>query len=253
MAQNKLRVGIVGCGGIAQAHAGAYTQIPDVEVVSVYDVSRPSAARMAAATGAHAARSLEEMAAGHLDAVSICTPPATHLAVSRVFLSAGIAVLCEKPLEADLRNARKLALEVEKRDGLFMTAYCHRFHPAIIELRALIDSGALGKAIFFRNIFGGYYSLKGNHRAKPELSGGGSIIDNCSHSVDLYRFLVGEPTAVQAFGGSIMQKAPVEDFGMLHLSNNDRVFGEITASYSLKVCGNWVEWYGTSGTAIVSY
>ncbi len=56
-----------------------------------------------------------------------------------------------------------------------------------------------------------------------------------------------------ACAGNVLQKVPVEDFGMIHLDVAGKSFGEITASYSLKVCGNWVEWFGSKGTAIVSY
>lgn len=254
MTGTTLRIGIVGCGGIARAHLTGYAKMPDVQIAAVYDVNKAMARKMAEETGASVAATVDQMIAKYrLDAVSVCTPPAFHLDVCRPFLSAGVAVLCEKPLESNYPRARQLVSAVNAGKSIFMTAYCHRFHPAVIELKRLIKDGVLGKPVFFRNIFGGYFQLKGNHRAKPELSGGGSIIDNCSHSVDLYRFLVGEPTEVQAFAGNILQKASVEDIGLLHLSNDGRVFGEITSSYSLKVCGNWVEWYGTLGTAIVSY
>ena len=253
MRTGQLRIGIVGCGGIARAHLAGYRHSGGVDIVSVYDVSRKAARQFAGECGAQVAASPEDMAQAGLDAVSICTPPAFHLPVCKPFLSAGIPILCEKPLEASLRSAARLQTAVQDSQTLFMTAYCHRFHPAIVELKALIDAGKLGKPLFFRNIFGGYFELKGNHRAKPALSGGGCVVDNCSHAVDLFRFLVGEPTEVQAFTGNVLQRAAVEDLGMVHLSVGGKVFGEITSSYSLKVCGNWVEWYGTLGTAMVSY
>ncbi len=251
---DKLRVGIVGCGGIARAHLAGYRNASGVEIVSAYDVVAPAAGAFAAEAGARVAESIEEMVRlDKLDAVSICTPPAVHLVNSLPFLEAKIPVLCEKPLELNARTAAKLATAVRRSRTLFMTAFCHRFHPAIIELKKLIDAGALGKPVLFRNIFGGYIDMKHNHRAKPELSGGGVIVDNGSHSVDLFRFLVGEPTAVQATAGKVVQKLPIEDFGVITLERNGKAFGEILSSYSLKVCGNWVEWYGTQGTALVSY
>jgi predicted dehydrogenase len=253
MTTSNIRIGIVGCGGIAHAHLEGYRSTSRAEVVSVYDVSAKAAAKFAAECGAQVAASPAEMAGNGIEAVSICTPPAFHLAVCQPFLKAGIPILCEKPLEASGRAAARLQAAVHASKTLFMTAYCHRFHPAIIELKKLIDTGTLGKPLFFRNIFAGYFQLKGNHRANPALSGGGCVIDNCSHAVDLFRFLVGEPTDVQAFTGNVMQKAVVEDIGLLHLSVRGKVFGEITSCYSLRVAGNWVEWYGTLGTALVSY
>lgn len=251
---NEMRIGIVGCGGIATAHCDGYKKAGNARIVAVYDISKTSAEKMAASTGARAAASLEEMVErDELEAVSVCTPPGAHLDNCKPFLQAGIAVLCEKPLEADARRAAKLALLARKSKSIFMTAFCHRFHPSVLELKALIEKKVLGKALFFRNIFGGYLDLAGNHRVNPRWSGGGCLIDHCAHSMDLFRFLVGDPTGVQAFAGNIMQKLPIEDFGMIHLSMDDRAFGEITASYSLKGCGNFVEWYGSKGMAVVSY
>ena len=253
MTTSTVRIGIVGCGGIAHAHLAGYRSSARAEVVSVYDVSTKAAEKFAGECGAQVVDSPAQMAKADIDAVSICTPPATHLAVCKPFLKAGIPILCEKPLEANLKAAEKLQEAVHSSKTLFMTAYCHRFHPAILELKNLITTGTLGKPLFFRNIFAGFFALKGNHRANPALSGGGCVVDNCSHAVDLFRFLVGEPTEVQAFTGNVLQKAAVEDIGLLQLSMRGKAFGEITSCYSLKVAGNWVEWYGTLGTALVSY
>ncbi|MCS7061347.1 MAG: Gfo/Idh/MocA family oxidoreductase [Anaerolineae bacterium] len=251
---DRLRVGIVGCGGIARAHVNAYRTIPEVDIVSVHDVAASAAEALARETDARIANSPQEMAAvDHLDAVSICTPPALHFQHCKPFLQARIPVLCEKPLEANVRAAGRLAELARRSRTVFMTAFCHRFHPAIIELKKLIESGSLGKPLLFRNMFGGYLPLKGNHRADPALSGGGVLIDNGSHSVDLFRFLVGEPAAVWAVAGNVMQKLPVEDIAMIVLERRGKVLGEITSSYSLKGCPNQLEWYGTQGVAVVSY
>ena len=249
-----LRIGLVGCGGVARAHVGGYRNVKDAQIVAVYDMSKDAAAKLASETGARAAESIEEMIErDRPDAVSVCSPPSAHFDNCRPLLRAGIAVLCEKPLEVDLPRARKLAAFVRKSKAVFMTAFCHRFHPAILELKQLLDDKILGHPLLFRNIFGGYTPLAGNHRVHPKLSGGGCLIDHCCHSVDLFRFLFGDPTHVQAVKGNLMQKMPIEDFGMIHLSKGGKVFGEITASYSLKVCGNFVELFGTKGSALVSY
>lgn len=252
--KRNIRVGIVGCGGIARAHLAAYRKCRGVEIASVYDQRKSAAKAFAEEAGARVARSVDEMATRDgLAAVSICTPPSAHLENCKPFLAAKVPILCEKPLAASAAPAAKLAAAARRSRSVFMMGFCHRFHPAIIELKKLIKRGLLGRPILFRNIFGGYVPLKGNHRARPDLSGGGCLIDHCSHSIDLFRFLVGEPTHVQARGGNVVQKLPVEDFGMIHLERDGNTFGDITSSYSLKVCGNWVEWYGTKGTAVVSY
>lgn len=253
--QEKLRVGIVGCGGVARQHVTAYRDAGDADVAGVFDVDRDAAAAMARETGAEPAASLDQMASdGRLDGVSICTPPAAHTETCRPFLDAGIPVLCEKPLEVNGDRAERLA-EVVRRSGcLFMTGFCHRFYPPIAELKKLVERGELGRSILFRNIFaGGVLPLQTNHRRDPAVSGGGCLVDHCSHSVDLFRFLVAEPTHVQAFAGNVMQDVPIEDFGMIHLRCGTTAFGEITASYSVPVSESTVEWYGTEGTAVVNY
>ena len=250
-----LRIGIVGCGGIARSHVRAYQACPEAKLVALYDVAAASAAKLKAdLPDVRLAASPEDMAAqDNLDAVSICTPPSAHLDNCRPFLASGIPVLCEKPLEVNLARARKLAALAQRSGTPFMTAFCHRYHPAVRELKRLIDAGTLGTAVHFRNLFGGYLDLKGNHRTDPALSGGGCLIDHCCHSVDLFRFLVGEPTHVQALAGNVAQAVPIEDFGMIQLSVGGKAFGEITASYSLRVCDNTIEWYGSKGTAVISY
>ena len=250
----KLRVGIVGCGKIAAAHAREYQGSDKAQIVSVYDTQAEAAQSFAGQYGAQVAPSLREMIADHhLDAVSVCSPPAAHKENCLPFLEAKIPVLCEKPIAPNAETALELADAAYGSGTLFMMAFCHRFHPAVIELKKLIDGGVLGKPLLFRNIFGGFSNLAGNHRVDPALSGGGCLIDHCCHSLDLFRFLVGDPTHAQALAGNIVQDVAIEDFGLIHLSMNDKTFGEITASYSLKSCANNVQWYGTEGAAIVGY
>jgi len=252
-----LRIGIVGCGKVARAHVLGYQSAKNVDVVSVFDVS-PGAARklvqQAKMPGARVTKSLEEMVTkDRVDAVSICTPPAFHYESAKPFLAAGIPVYCEKPLELDATTARKFAAAVKRSGTLFMMGYNHRFYGPIIEMKKIIKTGILGKPLLFRNIFGGWMKLKGGHRADPKLSGGGCLVDHCSHSLDLFRYLVGEPTHVQAWAGNVMQDTAIEDFGMIHLSMGGKAFGEITASYSLPAAPNWVEWHGTKGSALANY
>lgn len=250
----ELRVGIIGCGNIARAHVRAYASVGGNRIVAVCDAAPDAASALAESTGAAVMRSAVEMATrGDIDAVSVCTPPAAHFDACVPFLDAGIAVLCEKPLGVDERDAERLAVAARGSNAVFMTAFCHRFHPPIVKVKNMIDSGTLGKVLLFRNIFAGLADLAGNHRLDPKMSGGGPLIDHCSHSFDLFRFLVGEPTAVRAMAGNVLQELPIEDFGMIHLSVDNCSFGEITGSYSLPASDSCVEIYGSEGVAKVGY
>ena len=249
----KLQIGLVGCGGISRAHAQAY-QSAGAPIALVYDVNRAAAEALAKEVGAQVADSLAEMAQpGAVDAVSICTPPAFHLEHCRPFVQARIPVLCEKPLEISVPRARRLAAAVAKRRSLFMTAYCHRFHPPILAAKKLITSGKLGRPLFFRNMFAGKFVLKGNHRADPQLSGGGCVADNAAHAVDIFRFLMGDVTAVQAQVANLAQKGKVEDFGLLFLQGKKGCMGEIACCYSTPVATNFVEVLCEKGTVTINY
>lgn len=248
-----LQIGIIGCGGISRLHTEAYRKA-GARIVLVYDVNRGAAEALAKEVGAQVADSLAAMAqSGAVDAVSICTPPAFHLEHCLPFVRARIPVLCEKPLEISVPRAKRLAAEVKKRRSLFMTAYCHRFHPPVIEARKLIASGAIGRPLFFRNMFAGKFVLKGNHRADPKLSGGGCVADNAAHAVDIFRFLVGDVTAVQAQVANLAQKEKVEDFGLLFLQGKKGCRGEIACCYSTPVATNFVEVLGDKGTITINY
>jgi len=253
--QRRLRAGIVGCGGIARAHVAGYRATGEVDVSVVFDVSGDAAAILAAEIGTdvEVATSISGVLSRRIDIVSVCTPPGTHLDACLPFIHEGVAILCEKPLERDAARASQLAKAVHAVHGLFMTGFCHRFHPPVIELKRLIDGGVLGEPLFFRSIFSGLMELSGDHRSRPEISGGGSLIDLSSHSVDLFRHLVGEPTEVTCLIGNIGQDLPVEDFGAMVLGASGRAFGEIAASHSIPVGTDELFWYGTGGTAVIEY
>ncbi|MBA2482474.1 MAG: Gfo/Idh/MocA family oxidoreductase [Planctomycetes bacterium] len=248
-----VRIGIVGCGGIARAHLTAYRAIPGVEVAAVYDVSPTACESFAREAGAIAATSLAAMADMRLDAVSICTPPGARIDCCRPFLSAGIAVLCEKPLAVDGAAARELATLAAASTSLFMTAFCHRFHGPVLELKKLIDSGTLGQPVLVRMVFAGRFELQGNHRCDPKLAGGGCIMDNGTHAVDLFRFLVGDIGEIQAMTATAVQDAAVEDVGTIGLRSTSGVLAEIATSFSAPSGANWIEWFASAGTARVSY
>jgi predicted dehydrogenase len=253
MTGEQLRVGIVGCGKIARQHLAGYRSTPSVKVTTVYDISESASAEFAELAEAEVAASIEDMIARPVDAVSVCTPPGVHLENCLPFLEAKVPILCEKPLEANATTAAQLAAAVRQSGTIFMVGFCHRFHPPILEIKNLIDNGVLGAPVLFRNIFGGYRDIRLDHRAKPELAGGGTMIDNGSHSVDLFRFLVGDPTQVSCRIGNAVQEIPVEDLSVILLSSGDRAFGVITSSNATVVGSSQVAWYGTKGTAILDY
>ncbi|MCG3148218.1 MAG: Myo-inositol 2-dehydrogenase [Verrucomicrobiae bacterium] len=249
-----LRIGLVGCGRISRAHVAGYRQAGGARIVRVFDANPTAAAALAQETGAAVADSLAALAQpAEVDAVSICTPPAFHLEHGRLFVRAGIPVLCEKPLAANLADAQKLAALVGRRRALFMAGFCHRFHPPIRALRELLRRGRLGKPLVFRVTFAGQFPLTGDHRANARLAGGGCLADNGAHAVDLFRFLIGEVATVQAQTGHLVQPAAVEDYAALLWRGRDGCVGEFVTGYSFPQAENTVTIWCANGVVTVNY
>ncbi len=252
--KKQLRVGVIGCGNISRQHIAAYQAINGTTIVSVSDAHAPAAEATARDTGADVADSVTQMIRrDRPDIVSVCTPPATHLDVCRPLLRTGIAIYCEKPMEVNPQRAAKLADAVKRSRIPFMIGFGHRFHAPIIELKKLIIADKLGRILLMRNVFGGYSSQKGNHRSDPTVSGGGTLIDNTSHSIDLFRHLVGNPTRVTAVAANLMQRLRIEDFAAVRLDKAGKAFGELISGYALPHCENTVDLHGTDGMAKVTY
>src|SRR5262249_49907148 len=116
-----------------------------------------------------------------------------------------------------------------------------------------VASGRLGRPILFRSTFGHHGDMRGNSNVDPQLAGGGAMAGNGSHSIDLFRWLVGEPTRVQAMAGTLGQELAVEDIGLMQLSMGEKAFGELTAGFSMHFGPYRAEYYGTEGAAVVDY
>ncbi|MFN3651188.1 MAG: Gfo/Idh/MocA family protein [Armatimonadota bacterium] len=249
---SELRIGVVGCGGIGAVHLRSWAQVEATRVVAACD---PDQAR-AEAAGAAAYPGIEEMlAAEQLDAVDICTPPRFHASAARAAIAAGLPVLCEKPLARSPEEAREMARAASDAGVLLMTAFCHRFHPPVEAVRDLIREGRLGRILMFRNRFGGL--LKGMESkwfSRQEMAGGGALMDTAIHSVDLFRYLVGEVStaagATQSFHPEIRE---VEDSAAMLLRGVDGAIGVIEASWVSPWSANVVELYGEHGAAVIDY
>jgi predicted dehydrogenase len=256
MGNQEIRIGIVGCGGISRAHVGAYNSVGGTRITQVFDVYRASAEALANDTGATVADSIEAMIqSGEVDAISICTPPSAHLENALPFLEAGIPILCEKPFELNLEGALELEAAIRRTNTIFMIAFCHRFHPPVLEAKRLLTEEAelVGEPLFFRNIFGGAVDISGGHRSDPALSGGGALIDNCSHSLDLFRFLVDEIDSVSAQTANLVQSARIEDFASVDVKGVGSSAGQICSSYSLPVIYNTVEIHCSKSLLTINY
>lgn len=154
----KIKVGILGTGGMANGHAGHYAKIPGVALTACYDLDTDRARAFAEKHGfAHVAESVDETI-DRCDAISIVTPDAFHAELSLKVLKADRHLLCEKPLTTNLPDARKVARAAQaaaKRAGVIhMTNFSHRQHPPFLAAMKMVQRGDLGE---IRHVIGHYH------------------------------------------------------------------------------------------------
>lgn len=206
MTKRPFHVAIVGGGGISRAHVQAAKASSGAIVVSaVVDPAEPARRAVCDATGCRSFPTIDELLAAEsdervLDGVVVCTPPSVRIPIIRAALGRKIAVLTEKPLAHTAADADELVRIAKSHPNTTaVVGYCHRFVPAIIEMKRQIDSGELGTILRFENTFAcSIPGMQDRWMSDPAVSGGGSFIDTGCHSLDLYQFLFGEPKVVSA-------------------------------------------------------
>jgi predicted dehydrogenase len=195
---SEFKVGLIGGGGISRAHlAAARNSGGRVEVVASADPSEAARKHLADATGgAPVFASADELFARdvELDGVVVCTPPSARVPIVQAALARGVAVLVEKPLAHTLADARALAdLAAQHPSVATAVGYCHRFVPAVVEMKRRLDAGEIGELVRFENVFASFFpSMQHHWMSDPAVSGGGALMDTGSHSFDLFRHLVGD-------------------------------------------------------------
>jgi predicted dehydrogenase len=252
------RVGIIGAGGIGKTHLRAWAA-NGIKPAAVAD-AKPEILEAAIVEhgGQPYASGFDLIASGTVDIVSICTPPVFHADLAIAAAEAGLAVLCEKPLATTVEDAQRVVEAVERTGILFAMGFCHRFQPQIEALKAMIDGGELGTIREFRNRFAGHLAnVEQTWFSNPKIAGGGVLVDTSVHSIDLFRYLVGNPVHTHALTSvcesDLGPSLEVEDTGVLILQTADGVLGVIESSWRTPV-GEWtVAVHGTGGSAIVDY
>lgn len=254
--KRKLKYGIVGAGRIAQSYAQAFESCETAEMVAVADVEIEAARALAENfEGCRSFSSYEAMAdASSLDAVVICTPPATHEEISLCFLKRKVHVLCEKPLSIGVASARRM-LTAAEREGVMLTmASKFRYVEDVRRAKSLILSGVIGEVVLFENAFTSHVDMTARWNSKPEMSGGGVLIDNGTHSVDITRYFLGPLADVQAVEGKRSQGLEVEETVRLVVRSIAGVLGAIDLSWSInKELDSYINIYGSSGVMHIGW
>lgn len=200
----KLRIGIVGCGKIAANHARALAALDGVELVGCCDPDLGRAQQFASQYGiAQAVSSAAELFALSVDAVTICTPHPVHEEGVVAAAKAGVHVLCEKPIAVDLAAADRMIAATEQAGVTFGVLFQRRFWPAAQRIRQAIDDGRIGRPIIGDVTVAlhrpsDYYSSD-PWRGKWDTDGGGVLMTQAVHQIDMLQWFMGEVVEVSGF------------------------------------------------------
>lgn len=233
-----LRVGIAGCGLIGQKRSGA---VAGDRVVGAYDIDEDASRRLADAVGAKQCRSLDELLDVGPDVVVVAVTH-EHLAdIACSALSAGCHVLIEKPAGIGTADVDRVARAAEAAGRMVKVGFNHRFYPGIARAVSEARSGRFGRVLYMRARYGhgGRLGYEREWRTDPARSGGGEIVDQGMHLLDLSHWLLGDLPVHSALVRTHFWSAPVEDNAVLLLGSHGGV-GDGSPWASLHV--SWTEW-----------
>jgi len=250
--------GIIGCGMIADFHSKAIDDIRGAKLVACFDTFPASADRLAKATGCRAYHDLKEMLADpDVDVVTICTPSGAHQDPAVAAARAGKHVVVEKPLEITLKRCDKIINECKKAGVVLSTIFPSRFHESSQQLKQAIEKGRFGRVTMGDAYVKWYrtqeYYDSGAWRGTWALDGGGALMNQAIHSVDLLVWLMGPVGEISAHTATLAHKRiEVEDVATATLKFKNGALGVIeatTAAYpgALKR----IEIHGSSGSAVI--
>jgi len=241
-------VGIIGCGLIGQKRAKALGT--GGKLLACADLDSARAESLARGTGAKVFRDWRELVwmAG-VDVVIVATLHDSLAEITLTAIEAGKHVLVEKPAARNAAELEPVMAAAIKHGVKVHVGFNHRYHRSLRKAKEIVNSGVLGDLMFIRARYGhgGRIGYDKEWRAKPELSGGGELIDQGPHLIDLSRWFLGDFAEVQGFAHTYFWDMPVDDNGFMLLKTAKRQVAFLHAS-----CSEWknlfsMEIYGKDG------
>ena len=244
--------GIIGCGMIANFHAKAIADIPGAKLVACTSASLASAERFAAAQGCRAYQRLEELLADPaVNVVTICSPSGAHMEPAIAAAQAGKHVIVEKPLEITLDRCDRMIAACQQAGVILSTIFPSRFHEPVRIIKQAIDQGRFGKLTlgdayvkWFRTQ---QYYDGGKWRGTWQLDGGGALMNQAIHSVDLLSYFMGPVKRISAMTATLAhERIEVEDVATATLQFASGALGTIEATTAafpghlkkIEICGS---------------
>ncbi len=250
--------GIVGCGMIAGFHARAIAELRAARLVGGYDAVPEAARRFAEKYGCRAYDDLDAMLSNpEIQIVTICTPSGAHMEPAVQAAEAGKHVIVEKPLEVTLARCDRIIQACEKAGVQLATVFPSRFHASAQLIKQAIDSGRFGRLVlgdayvkWFRTQ---QYYDGGAWRGTWKLDGGGALMNQGIHSVDLLTWFMGPAVEISAATATLAhERIEVEDVAVATLRFANGALGTIEASTAVYPGFlKRIEIHGSEGSAVM--
>ena len=261
----RLRIGMLGCGDIASHNAAAIAASPNAELVACYDPISALAQEIAGGFGAEQCASAEHLVShAQVDAVFICVPHHLHEPMALLAIAAGKHVMIEKPLASDLTSALSIVKASERAGVTLSICFPQRYEPAVLFGRHLIAQGALGavSGSLVRVLmdkppaywYGGYSSRShSTWRLSRAKAGGGVLIMNVCHYLDMVRHLAGvEVTGMSSQSSTTDGDFDVEDAISVAMRYANGAIGSVVASSTVRgTLSNEVQLWGREGHLVI--
>jgi predicted dehydrogenase len=231
-----MRIGIVGCGLIGQKRAAA---IGNDTIAVVCDNDFERARLLGARFGAEAVDDWSKVTGSNVDAVIVATRNDVLAPIALAAVESGKHVLVEKPAARSLRELLPVREAARRRGVSVKAGYNHRFHPGLKKAKEMVDAGTLGPLYYIRARYGhgGRVGYESEWRCHPAISGGGELIDQGTHLIDLSRWFLGDLSLDYAAMPTYFWPINVEDNCFLALRGEQGKMAWLHAT--------WTEWKNT--------
>ncbi len=199
---SRLKVAVIGCGNIFLVHADAIVANTNADLIAVVDINKEKALTVAEEydctfyTGHQQLLDEED-----IDVVHICTPHYQHAPIALDFLKAGVDVLVEKPLAINIEQAEQMIAAAEEYDRRLGVVFQNRFNENVLKTLELLSTGSLGEIKGIKGVVTWFrdkdYYEQADWRGKFATEGGGVLINQAIHTLDLLQLFAGKVTAIQ--------------------------------------------------------
>lgn len=229
-----IKFAIYGCGVIANFHAAALAEVSGAELYGCADYYKPSAEKFAEKNKIRVYDDFDALLAdADIDVITICTPNGTHAEFAIKALGADKNVVLEKPMAITTEDCDKIIEAAKNSRGKITVISQLRTSPDIVRARELVQSGAIGKIVLADLVMKYYRApeyFKGSWRGTKKMDGGGALMNQGIHGVDLLQYVVGPVKNIQSIVRTLSHDVEVEDTAVASIEFENSALGVIIAS-----------------------